>query len=81
MTVFWILTTLSNVSNERAASIFMVIEPESGGFRSECEDDTINYTATLQGKLPIRATTKIFATFLYNIYFHHSITSGAICSN
>ena len=39
MTVFWILIVCSNVSNERAASIFMVTEPESGGFRSECEDD------------------------------------------
>jgi len=39
MTVLWILITCSKVSNERAASIFMVNEPESGGSRSECEDD------------------------------------------
>jgi hypothetical protein len=51
MTVFWILTTFSNVSNERAASIFMVIEPESGVFRSECEDDTYQLHSNVARKM------------------------------
>ena len=44
ITVFWILTKCyikcaPTFRMKRAASIFMVTDPESGGSRTECEDD------------------------------------------